>query len=45
VKDSSVAIETALAFMSVGLPLSAVIAATKQKYARTVAVPVVSAPL
>jgi hypothetical protein len=45
VKDSSVAIETALAFISVGLPLSAVIAATKEKYAHIVAVSVVSTPL
>jgi hypothetical protein len=45
VKDSSVAIETALAFISLRLPLSAVIAATKEKYAYIVAVPVVSTPL
>ena len=44
-KDPSDAVETALAFISVGRPLSAVIAATKGKYAHIEALPVVSTPL
>jgi len=38
-KDSSVAVQTGLAFTSVGLPVSPVIAATEEKCAHIVAVP------